>query len=149
MGEHGAPLWNEPVDWRSLPYGWLREQVQREHALLLQRRQAYSPARPPLDPHGRTVLVVDDGIATGATMRTALRLLRQAGAMRLVAVSAVAPPDSLRLVRHACDEAVVLLSPQHFESVGQFYDDFSEVSDGTVYSCLQRAMDRARLRPAA
>jgi predicted phosphoribosyltransferase len=149
MGEHGAPLWNDPIDWRTLPYGWLREQVQAEHAVLLQRRQAYSPARAALDPHGRNVLVVDDGAATGATLRTALRLIRRTGPKRLVAAAAVAPPDSLRLIRQDCDEAVVLLSPQHFESVGQYFEDFSEVSDGAVFSCLQRAIRRERLRPAA
>lgn len=116
---------------------YLHQEVQAQLQVLLSRRRRYTPGRPPLDPAGRVVVVVDDGSATGATMLAALRVLREQGPRRLVAALGVAPPDALLKIEEAADEVVCLLSPSAFFAVGQFYADFRQVSDEEVIALLR------------
>lgn len=109
------------------------------------RRALYLHGRPPMPPLlGRTVVVVDDGIATGGTVRAALRALEKAGPARRVLAVPVAPPESLAALRGACDEVVALTTPESFISVGAFYDDFRQLSDSEVVAALDRAAARRR-----
>ena len=125
-----------------------REQrVQRE--TLQQRRAAYSPLRAPLDPRGRIAIVVDDGLATGATMIAALHAVRARQPSRLVCAVPVAAPDSLRRVESDADEVVCLQAPAEFEAVGQFYREFPQVEDDEVVRCLAAVTpDPLRGQPA-
>ncbi len=120
--------------------------VQRE--TLEQRRAAYSPLRPPLDPRGRIAIVVDDGLATGATMIAALHAVRARAPSRLVCAVPVAAPDSLRRVESYADEVVCLQAPAEFEAVGQFYRQFPQVEDDEVVRCLAAVAPPRRRQPA-
>jgi putative phosphoribosyl transferase len=112
-------------------------------ALLRQRRAQYTPARSPIDPAGRVAIVIDDGLATGATMIAALHSVRARQPRRLVCAVPVAAPQSLAAVAPYADEVVCLKTPVDFQAVGQFYRSFDQVEDETVIAAL------AESRPAA
>lgn len=135
-------------DW-AWSYGITRSYIESEArnqlALLAERRKRYTPDRPPVDPAGRVVIVLDDGVATGATLLSALHLARAKGPRKLVAAMAVAPQETLEKLVRAADEVVCLASPEPFYAVGLHFIDFSEVSDAEVVAALQ---DRRRV-PAA
>lgn len=116
---------------------------QRERTELERRAQRYRSGRPRVSLAGRTAIVVDDGIATGATARAACEVARAHGAMRVVlAVPACAPPTADEL-RADVDELVVLQTPARFAAVGQVYDDFRPVTDEEAVALLHRSAERA------
>ena len=116
------------------------ERVTREEQQELDRRErAYRGARPPLDLNGLTIILVDDGIATGSSMRAAIRALRQMKPAVLVVATPVAPRATCERLRPEVDELVCLETPEPFYGVGQFYDDFSQVSDEEVKRLLEKA----------
>ena len=111
---------------------------------LQERRAQYTPARPPIDAKDRIVIVVDDGLATGASMIAALHAARAKQPQRLICAVPVAAPDSLERVRPLADEVVCLDAPEEFYAVAQFYRDFPQVEDDEVVAILaQRAKERA------
>lgn len=111
----------------------------RELAEIERRRKLYMGGRPPLDPKGRIAIVVDDGLATGATMRAALRATRKRGPKMLVLAVPVAPPETLESFRDEADRIVCLERPEDFGAVGYFYRDFRQVSDDEVIAMLSAA----------
>ncbi|MBZ5644891.1 MAG: phosphoribosyltransferase [Acidobacteriia bacterium] len=110
-----------------------------EEQELDRRERAYRGGRSPLDVAGRIVILVDDGIATGASMRAAIRALRQMNPARIVIAVPVAPADTCNRLQSQVDELVCLEMPEPFFGVGQFYDDFSQVSDDEVRDLLDNA----------
>jgi len=114
---------------------------------LRKRRAEYTPARAPIDPKARIVIVVDDGLATGATMLAALHAARAKAPAHLVCAVPVAAPDSLELVRPHCDDLVCLEAPPEFYAVGQFYREFAQVEDEEVVALLARQPRREEARP--
>ena len=118
---------------------YLAAEKQTQMATLHQRRAQYTPIRPPISPAGRIVIVIDDGLATGATMISALHGLRAQKPAKLICAVPVAPPDTLATVADLADEVVCLEAPAYFRAVGQFYQHFEQVDDDEVIAILQQA----------
>ena len=116
----------------------LTEVVAREQQELERQQRLFRAGSPPAV-DGRTVIVVDDGLATGATMRVAARELRRRGAERIVVAVPVGAPHSLRDLRGDVDEVVCAHTPDHFAGVGEWYDDFAPTTDGEVRDLLSAA----------
>lgn len=135
--EHGLIILNQR--WEEIASeAYLQEQIEEALLLLRRRREAITPHRPSIPPIGRVAIVVDDGIATGATMLAAVRSLKEAGAERVIAAAAVAPPHILDALRREVDEAICLRTPQPFHAVSLYFEDFSEVSDEEVARLFDR-----------
>jgi predicted phosphoribosyltransferase len=116
------------------------EQVRRREQLELERRERrYRGGRPPLQLAGRTAILVDDGLATGATMEAAVRALRGLGATRIVVAVPVASAEARDRIAEVADEVVCLETPVFFSAVGQWYRDFGQTSDAEVSELLAQA----------
>lgn len=120
----------------------------RELRELQRREHAYRDGRPPPEIRGRTIILVDDGIATGATMRAAVTALRRKDAARIVVAVPVAAPSTIERMRPEVDELVALLTPGSFAGVGQWYDDFAQTTDEQVRALLAQASHAAAPRPS-
>ena len=123
-----------------VPETYLRDTARRELEEIERRRGLYLRGRRPVDVRGRTAVVVDDGIATGSTVRVALLALDHSGAARRVLAAPVAPPDTAGRLRALGDEAVFLATPADFRAAGAYYDDFRQLEDGEVVAMLGRAI---------
>jgi putative phosphoribosyl transferase len=125
--------------------------VTQEETKELERRETrYRGSRPPLDVRGRTVILVDDGIATGASIRAAIHAIRKMRPAAIVVATPVAPRATCNLLRREVDELVCAESPEPFYGVGQFYQDFSAVSDEEVVALLDPAvLEKRRSKEAA
>ncbi|MFD7576600.1 phosphoribosyltransferase, partial [Streptomyces sp. NPDC059810] len=111
---------------------------EREHLVLDQRARRYRGSRPSVPLEGRTVLVVDDGLATGATALAACRVVRARGAARIVLAVPVAPRGWTARLGGEADETVCVYAPEVFSAIGQFYRDFTQTPDAEVVACLDR-----------
>jgi putative phosphoribosyl transferase len=124
---------------------YIEKEAARQAGEIERRRRLYLCGREPVRVRGRTAIVVDDGIATGATMRAALRAVGRRQPAHLVLAVPVAPPETIAALRAEVDEVVCLATPTPFFAIGNFYDDFHQVADEEVRDLLERA---ARSRPA-
>jgi putative phosphoribosyl transferase len=111
----------------------------RETAELERREQSYRDGRPAPELRNRVVILVDDGLATGATMRAAVKALPQRGVAKIVVAVPVGPPDTCREFEDEADETICASTPEFFQAVGQYYEDFSQTSDEEVRELLARA----------
>jgi len=136
----GVRVLNEDV-MRSIPYAHeaIEAVTAKETTELERREQIYREGRPPPGLGGRIVILVDDGLATGATMRAAVKALRQRGAAKIVVAVPVGPPDTCRELAEEADETICLNAPVFFQAVGQYYEDFSQTSDEDVRELLSQA----------
>jgi len=110
--------------------------IERELQELKRREESYRGSRPAPQIKDRTVIVVDDGLATGASMRAAVAGLRAQSPMRIIVAVPVATPQAIEIIRSKVDEIVSVISPDPFEGVGKWYDDFSQTTDEEVRSLL-------------
>lgn len=129
-----------------VPQAYLASETQRQLDEIERRRSAYRGDRPPHTVGGRTVIVVDDGIATGSTVRVVLQALRRADPSRIILAVPVAPRDTLETLAADVDEIVCLETPDPFHAVGEHYADFDQTSDQEVVDLLHAAENP---RPAA
>jgi predicted phosphoribosyltransferase/dienelactone hydrolase len=113
--------------------------IATERAELERRVERYRGGHPPVRVLGRTVVIVDDGIATGATARVAVQVARVMGARKVVVAVPVAPPETVARLRFEADEVVCLFTPPHFVAVGQWYENFEQTSDRAVSAALHEA----------
>src|SRR5213593_2884457 len=114
----------------------------KETAELERREQSYRDGRPAPELRDRVVILVDDGLATGATMRAAVAALRQRGVAKIVVAAPVGAPDTCRELEQEADETICAITPEFFQAVGQYYEDFSQTSDEEVRELLSRAAQR-------
>jgi putative phosphoribosyl transferase len=121
---------------------YIASQAARERANIEDRRRTYAGLRPGIDPAGRSVIVVDDGVATGMTMQAALRHIRRRSPRRLIAAAPVASREALAMLRKEADAVACLGSPRGFGSVGSFYGIFTQVPDEEVAALLAEAAAR-------
>lgn len=137
IGEQGVVVRNAAL-LRDLGLTWddLAETVSRERFEIARRATTLRPGRPRADLRDRTVIIVDDGIATGATVLAAVRVARCLGAATVVLAVPVAPADALPRLADIADEVVCPLAPRQFTSVGQWYTDFRQVTDTRVRDLL-------------
>jgi predicted phosphoribosyltransferase len=121
---------------RHVPRSLIAQVEQRERMELLRRERAYRGDRPPLDVRGKTVIVVDDGLATGSTMRAAVLGLRSLGPASIVVAVPVAVKSTCAELRSIADHVVCATTPEPLHAVGLWYDDFSQTSDAEVHELL-------------
>jgi putative phosphoribosyl transferase len=145
----GAMVLNESLlDQLPIDQGTIDSVADRERRELTRRDHAYRGERQPPAVEGKTVIVVDDGLATGATMRAGVAALRQLQPDRVVVAVPVAPPDTVSLLEQETDEVVALSTPEPFYGVGYWYEDFTQTSDDEVRGHLAQAW-QAPARPGA
>jgi putative phosphoribosyl transferase len=128
---------------------YVEDQVRQELEEIARRRKAYLGGREPLPVRDRTVLLIDDGIATGGTVRAGLQGLRRAGAHPVVLAVPVAPADSLPVLKREAEEVIVLETPEPFIAVGLWYADFAQTTDEEVIRLLEAARRRPEKPPPA
>lgn len=137
LGEAGAIVLNHPlIASIGLPPEVLKDVIRTERAELERRVARYREDQPYQPVQGRTVIVVDDGLATGTSARAAIQVLRRRGAQRIILAVPVAPPQTIRALSGVADEVVALATPTTFLAIGQFYDDFTQTSDEDVTRLL-------------
>lgn len=120
--------------------------IEAEQRELERREQIYRDALPPLDVRGRTVILVDDGLATGSTMLAAVKALRKQAPARIVVAVPTAAADTCNALRSDADEVICATTPEPFRAVGLWYEDFSQTSDDEVRELLARARDGVAAR---
>ena len=116
---------------------YIREEVEKQRQEIQRRLFRYRGNEPYPSLKGRVVIVVDDGVATGATLKAALRLVRSKGAKNVTVAVPVGPPDTISELEEYADDVVCLLTPEPFYAIGQFYTDFSQTSDEQVTELLR------------
>lgn len=140
VGEGGVQVVHEDVVRLSRVAAAARAEVEQgERSELTRQAERFRGGRPRIALERRTAILVDDGVATGATARAACRVARAQGAARIVLAVPVGPPDASRALRSDADDVVCLATPPAFSSVGEWYQDFSQTDDSEVISLLSRA----------
>ncbi|MFO1300013.1 MAG: phosphoribosyltransferase family protein [Burkholderiaceae bacterium] len=129
IDENGELHWTPGIDPQSADPHWLEHEKQSQLETIRRRRERYRAGRPAIDPAGRVVIVVDDGLATGSTMVAALHATRARKPERLICAVPVAAPSAIERVRPYADEVVCLSTPVFFQAVSQFYREFPQVAD--------------------
>jgi len=139
----GVRVLNEDV-MRAIPYAdeAIEAVTARETAELDRREHEYRDGRSAPEFRDRVVILIDDGLATGATMRAAVKALRQSGAAKIVVAVPVGPLDTCHEIERESDETICLSTPEFFQAVGQYYEDFSQTSDEDVRELLSQAAQR-------
>ena len=125
------------ADQLGIPKTLMERGVQEQLLALRERRRLFTPYRAAMNVQGRVVIIVDDGIATGSTVLSAIQLVKRQKPKKVIVASAIAPPDVLRKLEQEADEVVILRVEMNFGAVGELYEDFSQVSDEEVIECLK------------
>ncbi len=136
----GGIVYNEELlSQVNIPESTIEEVVRRERVELARREKLYRDDRPPIDVRGKTLILVDDGLATGSTMLAAVEAVRQQSPSRIIVAAPVAPPETIEMFHSVVDEIVCPATPSRFGGVGKWYRNFTQTSDEEVRQLLQRA----------
>ena len=142
-GDHPQSVLNENIIRElSVSTQYIEEEIEAELKEIRRRQTAYRKGRPAIEIAGRTVIVIDDGIATGGSIRAALRGVRRMGPKKVILAVPVAPSDTIESLRAEADEIVCLQTPEYFMAIGEFYEDFSQTGDDEVIELLETAAHR-------
>ncbi|HEX9758291.1 MAG TPA: phosphoribosyltransferase family protein [Nitrospiria bacterium] len=143
VDETGQTFLNKNMQGIDITHSYILKEKEAQIEMLRKRRARYTPIHTPISPTNRIVVIVDDGIATGSSMIAALHVVRVKNPKKLVAATAVAPFDSLQVIRELADDTVCLEVPADFMAVGQFFEEFSQVSDDEVIAILQGKVSKS------
>jgi len=144
IAESGHQVLDEHlVDQLNIPRALIDRTLAHEHLEIERQNRVFRDGRGKPDVQGKTVIVVDDGLATGATMLAALTALREGGARSVVAAAPVGAPGTIERLRPHADAVVCVEAPPDFDAVGRWYVDFSPTTDGEVKDCLTRGAQAA------
>ena len=139
VAEEGAVMLDERLtSLLGVSREYLDATVEKERVEAARRLHKYRGNRPPLNLNGKTAIIVDDGVATGATMRAAIASAKAKGARRVIAATPVIAPDTLVQLQREADEVVYLEAPSYFSAVGQFYEKFEQTEDEQVVALLHK-----------
>jgi len=140
----GVQVVNWPlVEYLGIPDRVIDNIAAHERQELERRERAYRDDRPPIEVRNRTIILIDDGLATGSTMAAAIAALKQRQPSRIVVAVPVAPASTCERLREEVDEVICPLSPEEFDGVGRWYEDFSQTSDDEVRSLLDQSYCQA------
>ena len=137
---------DDTIDWLQIPSVVIERVTEIEKTELERRESIYRGTTPPLDPAGKIVILVDDGIATGSTMRAAVAVVRSRNPQRVVIAVPTAPVSTADELRNVADDFVTIIAAEVFMGVGQWYDDFRQVSDEVtrdLYECARQLWMRS------
>lgn len=137
IGEAGAIALNERIA-ETVDRAALEQEIARRRGELTARSERYRAARPAADVRDRDVILVDDGVATGATLQAAIDVVRRRGPRRIIVAIPVAPAETLDRLKRSADDVICLQTPTKFQSVAQFYDTFAQTLDDEVVSLLNQ-----------
>jgi putative phosphoribosyl transferase len=132
---------DDVVSWYRIPEAVIEDVAREEQAELERRERAYREGREPIEVRDRVVLLIDDGLATGSSMRAAVQAVRARGPARIVVAVPIGSPDTCREFVDIADEIVCARTPEHFAAVGQWYRDFSQTTDAEVQALLHNASE--------
>lgn len=139
---------DEIVDETGTSEDYIRSETARQLGIIEERRKLWIEGRDQVPVTGKTAIVVDDGIATGATIRAALHALRRQSPRRLVVATPIAAPETCRALRADADEIITIVEPRKLGAIGLYYRDFSQVGDGEVTAMLQEFDKQSGVRSA-
>jgi putative phosphoribosyl transferase len=146
VAEDGSTVLDESVvTYLGVKKGYIEEESARQREEITRRMTLYREGAPAAEVKGKIVIMVDDGIATGSTMKAALASVKNRGAKSVVVAVPVGPPNTIQELRRLADRVVCLYMPEYFEAIGQFYEDFSQTNDDEVIRLLK--LSKAGLRP--
>jgi len=129
---------NSLVDMLNVPKGYVESEVERQKAEIKRRLKTYRGDEPSVEIIGHNVILVDDGVATGATLRAALLSLQNRGAKTVTVAVPVGPQDTIQKLQKEADRVVCLATPEPFYAIGEFYADFNQTSDEEVIKLIER-----------
>jgi putative phosphoribosyl transferase len=140
VAESGEGIFNDQlISILGVSSDYLKREVERQKKIAQERAALYRGHAPAFDLKNKIVILVDDGIATGASMRVAIKSVRSLGAKKIVLAVPVAAPDSLKVIEKEVDEVICFSSPVFFEAVGSFYRSFDQTTDEELMQLLERA----------
>jgi putative phosphoribosyl transferase len=146
--EDGTAVLDEgAVSYMDVSQEYIREESERQKKEIERRLNVYRQGRSSLDLRGLDVILVDDGIATGSTMKAALASVKNKGAATVTAAVPVGPPSTISELKQQADRVICLYTPEFFQAIGQFYDDFAQTSDEEVIALLKENRKNAALKP--
>ncbi len=138
IAEDGSTvLDNQLITYLGVASGYIQEESERQRQEIARRMQVYRAGNPAANLAGKDVIIVDDGIATGSTMKAALASVKNRGAKSVTVAVPVSPPQTITELKHQADRVVCLYTPEYFQAIGQFYEDFNQTSDEEVIRLLK------------